>query len=142
MISLNSVISWVDMRKNAVLIITGLCLAIIIILMVMLVIREGGRQVEETPPVITDVMASDLTEISAVIIWSTDEPATSQVEYGTTPNYGLKSLKNENLATNHRVDLSGLTPGTKYFFKVKSTDEVGNVRAVGNFTLTTYVPAP
>jgi len=42
--------------------------------------ENGASSSDTTPPSITDVLASDITDTTATITWTTDEPATSQVE--------------------------------------------------------------
>lgn len=79
-----------------------------------------------TPPVIQSVSVSSVAETSAVITWTTDEPATSQVEYGYTADYGLTVPLDENLVTSHSVSLTGLEPDRTYCFRVRSKDEGGN----------------
>lgn len=79
-----------------------------------------------TVPVISGVSVSGVTTSSALIIWSTNEPSTSQVEYGTTLAYGLAFPLDTTLVTSHSVDLSGLESDTIYHFRVKSKDEAGN----------------
>ena len=81
---------------------------------------------DTTAPVISEVSVSGITTNSALITWSTDEPSTSQVEYGTTSAYGLSSPLDTSLVTSHSVSLSGLEPDTAYHFMLKSNDEVGN----------------
>ncbi len=79
-----------------------------------------------SPPVITaGPAASGVSGSGAAIAWTTDEPATSQVEYGTTPSYG-NSASSPGFATVHSVPLSGLTPETAYHYRVLSTDACGN----------------
>lgn len=92
---------------------------------------------DTTPPVISGVTASNLTSTSAVITWSTDEPATSQVEYGTSTNYGSLSALDSTWATSHSITLNGLTPSIPYHFRVKSTDSAGNPAASSDNTFTT-----
>ena len=76
-------------------------------------------------PVINDVMEPIAAATQATIQWTTNEPSTSQVEYGTTPSYGfLESVPG--LFTQHSVTLAGLTPDTTYHFRVASTDGCGN----------------
>src|SRR5206468_4253181 len=43
---------------------------------------------DTAPPRISGVTAGDLTATGATISWSTDEAATTQVEYGATTAYG------------------------------------------------------
>jgi len=96
---------------------------------------------DTTPPLITNVSARDFTETATTITWSTDEPATSQVEYGMTISYGSTTPLDESLVTSHSVSLSGLEPNTTYHFKVRSKDSSGNEAISGNYTSTTITPA-
>jgi len=94
-----------------------------------------------TPPVISNVTASDVTKDSVVISWTTDEPATSQVEYGETTEYGLVSEESITLTTEHSVTITGLDSGTGYHFRVKSTDAAGNEAVSDDYTFTTTAVA-
>ncbi len=78
------------------------------------------------PPEIDQISASEITQDSVIITWVTDEPATSQVEYGTSTNYGSATDPDEKLVTTHNVKLSALSPGTTYYFAVMSKDTSGN----------------
>jgi len=57
---------------------------------------------------------------SAFIVWDTAAAATSQVQYGTTSNYGSYSAVSGKAATHHAVLLTGLTQGTNYAFEALS----------------------
>jgi hypothetical protein len=77
-------------------------------------------------PVITSgPSATSVSGTSATIAWGTDEPATSQVEYGLTPAYG-SSASVSGYAASHSVPLAGLTPETTYHYRVLSTDACGS----------------
>lgn len=78
-----------------------------------------------TAPIITNVVASP-TEATAVITWTTNEVATSQVEYGKNASYGSASPLNQAPAISHSITLSSLEPNTTYHFRVKSKDKAGN----------------
>jgi len=95
---------------------------------------------DETPPVISEVSASDITETSAVISWTTDEPATSEVEYGLTTGYGSTTTLDEALVINHRVTLTGLTGDTTYHCRVKSKDAADNERTFVGYFFSTAIP--
>ena len=82
-----------------------------------------------TPTVISDVSVKPVAETSASITWATDEPATGQVEYGKTAQYGLASILEQTPATTHLVTLTHLEPGTTYHYRVTSRDEAGNEAA-------------
>ena len=80
---------------------------------------------DTTPPVIKNVLALSETETKVVITWVTNEPSTSQVEYGKTTEYGLTATSDE-LTTTHSITLSGLEPNTAYYYRLKSKDTARN----------------
>jgi hypothetical protein len=56
---------------------------------------------------ISAVRAETITSTSAIILWTTDQLTTSQVEYGTTTSYGTVTPLDAALTTSHSVNLSG-----------------------------------
>ena len=78
------------------------------------------------PPGIGQISASEVTQDSVMITWVTDEPATSQVEYGTTTDYGNPTAFDANLATDHNVKVNSLDPSKTYYYRVMSKDASGN----------------
>jgi hypothetical protein len=78
-----------------------------------------------TPPQISGVGAVSETT-SADISWTTSEPATSVVNYGTSPGSLTQSASVPGLSVGHTVTLSGLVEGTTYFYRVTSADASGN----------------
>lgn len=96
---------------------------------------------DETPPVISEISVSrNMT--SAIVRWLTNEPATSQVEYGTDLAYGSETPLDANLVTIHSVTLEGLLADTLYHFRVKSTDGAGNLAVSGDHTFETSSTPP
>ncbi len=92
------------------------------------VYNDGGSQPPDTvPPVISSIAVSSVTSSSAVLTWTTDEPADTQVNYGTTTAYGASSALDPALRTSHSVTLSGLSPGTAYHAQLESADAAGNL---------------
>lgn len=87
---------------------------------------------------ISAISASDVTANSAVVIWTTDQPATSLVEYGETMAYG-NFVSDAVLATSHGVALSALKAGTTYHFRVTSINGEGYTSSSGDTTFTTPV---
>lgn len=79
------------------------------------------------PPKITAVSAGSITPTTAIISWTTSEPANSEVNYGINQNYGLAAVDN-NFVTDHKVTLNSalITPATLYHYTVKSSDPAGN----------------
>ncbi len=74
---------------------------------------------------IIGVTTSAVTEASATISWSTNEPTVGTVEYGASTAYG-KMAPLATSSTSHILNLSGLAPGTSYHFRVKAVDAGGN----------------
>ncbi len=97
-----------------------------------------GESSPTTPDVALDIsdVAVSITGDTAQIQWTTDVPADSQIEYGTTESYGMSS-SNAPLVIQHRVELSGLQPQTTYHFRVLSSDEAGQEAQSRNFTFVT-----
>src|SRR5207249_181459 len=69
--------------------------------------------------------------------WTTNEPATSQVQYGTTTSYGSQTSLDNTLVFTHSQTLAGLTPNTTYHIRILSKDTVGNQATSADNTLTT-----
>lgn len=98
--------------------------------------------VDTTPPVIKNVSPSSETETSAVVTWTTNEPASSDVEYGKETDYGLTTSSAE-LTTDHSVTLNNLEPNTAYHFRVKSVDKAGNqASSADNILVTAQEKSP
>ncbi len=101
--------------------------------------RDQAR-VDDDPPVISGVSVIGLRPERATVRWTTDEPAEGAVQFGSRrPPQATQAGTGRTVA--HAVELTGLTPATRYFFAVRSTDEAGNVRLDDNggafFTLET-----
>ena len=92
---------------------------------------------DTTAPTISGVAASAITASAAMIAWTTSEPATSRVEYGTTTAYGLSTALDSRLLTAHAIALTSLAPNTTYNYRVRSTDAAGNERVGSNATFKT-----
>ncbi len=88
-------------------------------------------------PNISNVTVTNITATSATISWTTDQAASSQVNYGTTTSYGFSSPLNSSLGTSHSVTLTGLTPGTTYDYDVISANSTGASSASPNGSFTT-----
>src|SRR5207244_2456453 len=99
----------------------------------------GGSSPDTTPPVISSI-ASSTAATTATVTWTTDEAASSQVNYGLTNAYGSTTTLNSTLTTSHQVVLSGLTGNTTYHFRVRSTDAQGNLSVSTDQIFTTAVP--
>jgi hypothetical protein len=103
-------------------------------------IKAIPEPADVTPPVISNVVSSEITYNSAMISWDTDEQSNSIVNYGTTiPPPSSKS--DFSMVTYHSITLTGLTAGTTYYYEVQSTDKKDNVATDDNngnyYTFTT-----
>jgi hypothetical protein len=87
--------------------------------------------------VISSVTATNITSSSATLAWTTDEPSSSQVEYGTTTNYGSLSSLNSALVTSHSITLTGLKPSTMYDYAAMSSNSIEEQTISSNYTFTT-----
>jgi hypothetical protein len=94
--------------------------------------------IDVAPPVISNVLTANITDTGITIRWDTNKPATSQLEYGTTTDYGSNASDNQ-LTSSHAVTLTGLQPDTVYQFRIKSVDKNGNISLAsdGIFNTTT-----
>jgi hypothetical protein len=81
------------------------------------------------PPTLFNVAAMAGSR-QAIISWISTNPATSRVEFGLTPYLNI-SFGHSALVTNHSVLLSGLIPGTNYFFSVVSRAGTNTYRSDG-----------
>jgi hypothetical protein len=84
-----------------------------------------------TPPVISSIVATSISTSTETITWTTNEPANSQVGYGTTVSYSSAS-SSAALITSHSITITGLTASTTYDFQVSSTDSSANLANSGN----------
>jgi hypothetical protein len=91
---------------------------------------------DAVPPVPSNIQSVDLTPYSAVITWTTDEPASTQMEYGDSATLGSITVISDSLSQSHAALLTGLDPETAYHFRVRSRDFAGNesIAEPGTFT--------
>jgi hypothetical protein len=83
---------------------------------------------DTSAPMIADVSASAIDSSTALVGWTTDEPATSSVDYSTDSTFATatQTVTDGAFVTAHSVRLTGLRPSTAYYFRVRSTDRSGN----------------
>ncbi|NTV40959.1 MAG: hypothetical protein HGA61_01670 [Candidatus Moranbacteria bacterium] len=91
---------------------------------------------DTTPPTISDISSQVLTR-SGSVFWSTNEEATSFIEYSTQAGFSSgSSYGSYDLTLSHGVVLPNvLEPNTTYYFKIHSRDGSGNeeISSEGNF---------
>ena len=91
-----------------------------------------------TATAVADLVAPVITRVSAtnqfgqmVVSWTTDEPASSVVRFGTNSTLGTTVLRS-GLVTDHEVELTNLVAGRTYLLAVSSTDAAGNTATNNN----------
>jgi hypothetical protein len=87
---------------------------------------QASAAVDCVPPVSSNVMTIDVSSSRSTVTFDTDEPASVQVRYGTACGSLTQTQAISGFVTSHQVNLSGLSPGTRYFFVVDATDAAGN----------------
>ncbi len=92
-----------------------------------------------TPPVISGIDVS-AGQTAAIVSWSTDEPATTKIEYGLTAAYELGAIEDPALKTAHSVNLASLTQGTTYHYRLTAEDGSQNADSTGDLTFSTGAP--
>ena len=119
---------------------------------------KAGNEAQSDPQKITtatDTRPAELTDLNVepsialsqnkeataqlVVSWNTDEPATSQVEFGegTGSTYSQKSQEDKNLTFNHVVVISNLNTSKVYHLRASSKDKAGNTAtSVDTVTIT------
>ncbi len=74
---------------------------------------------DSNPTQISELHVETSTPTSMVVTWKTNHLATSKVSYGPTADYG-KDVQSTDKVHEHRVEITGLTPGTLYNYEVMS----------------------
>ncbi len=89
-----------------------------------------------TPPDITNVQITNVAEDTVTITWDTDENADATVNYGLQEDYGIVRIPDAN-KTQHSITIDKLDPGRTYYFRVVSSDEIGNQGISANYKVLT-----
>jgi len=92
--------------------------------------------VDNTEPDMSSISSSVSSSSAATITWTTDEAATSLVEYGLTDSFGSTS-SSSTYTTSHSRTLISLEESTTYYYRVTSVDQAGNENVSSTATFTT-----
>lgn len=96
----------------------------------------GSTEVPSGPS-LSGIGASPVDGASAMVNWTTNIPADSQVDYGLTATYGGTTARNAAYVTSHSQPVSGLAAGTTYHYRVRSRDAAGNTAVSADQTFQT-----
>ena len=81
-----------------------------------------NSNVSDAPVVSDPVVPLRVTSESAIIQWGTNRAGIGQVIYGTDPDALDQSATEMTSGHRHRVELTGLMSGARYFYQVITTD--------------------
>ncbi|MFA5197387.1 MAG: fibronectin type III domain-containing protein [Patescibacteria group bacterium] len=97
------------------------------------------KDLKSETSIITDSDGS--SKAQAIISWSTDEPATSQVKYAagvtTDGNYTNSTPEDPTLTTSHIVIITSIKPSSTYHMKIVSKDASNNIGVSDDYTVLT-----
>ena len=88
-------------------------------------------------PVLSRIAAGPSSAFVITVSWTTDQPSDSQVRYGTTTAYGLRSKLVKSMVRIHSQRLAGLRSNTVYHYRVSSWNVAGQRTTSGDVTFTT-----
>lgn len=95
---------------------------------------------DKIPPSLFNVGASEVATTSAKVSWSTNEPASGKVYYGTASPLNLgtaSSVASSSPTLHHSFLLKNLTASTTYYFVVESSDAKDNKATSSQQSFTT-----
>lgn len=79
---------------------------------------------------ISDISAMPVAK-GAVVNWKTNRPSTSQIEFGKTESLemgrGPRMADPDKMVIDHSMQIGGLMPKTRYYYRVISQDKAGNM---------------
>ena len=85
--------------------------------------------IDTAAPEISNMEMTFATDTTALITWTTNEPANSLAQYGLATgewdDYDY-SESDADMKTEHSITITNLQPGTQYYFRIASTDAKGN----------------
>lgn len=105
--------------------------------------------IDTTPPKITDVKAETSllgeeqgkAKVQAIISWTTDEPATAQIQYSLgvieKGEYQESTKEDISLSQSHVSVLQNLLPSATYRFRVISKDASSNIASSDDYSILT-----
>jgi hypothetical protein len=90
------------------------------------IVRTDTAEVDCSPPSVNNVAVTNLEARSATITFTTREPASATVMYGTSCASLTGAAAGSGFQTSHAINLTGLEDNTGYFFAIQVVDQAGN----------------
>jgi len=81
---------------------------------------------DTSPPMISNVVVNANVGGNAIISWVTDEFTISEVRYGIQTGVYDQTINDPLFNEQHAITISGVIPGSTYYYKIKCTDRSGN----------------
>jgi O-glycosyl hydrolase len=104
-------------------------------------VNSAGEPTPQTAVKISNVQATAQTVTKFQVSWSTNIPANSKVEYGTTVSYGSSTANTAPVAA-HQLTVESVSPATLYHYRVRSVDAKNNEAVSTDFTYSTPDSTP
>jgi hypothetical protein len=76
-------------------------------------------------PLTISGVSTSATPESVTVTWTTNEPSTSRLDWGTAPGALTRNAADPNLVTMHSLTMTGLAPGTTYYVEITSANAAG-----------------
>lgn len=93
-------------------------------------------------PVISSIDIRSVSSSEAAIFIASNKSVSSRIIYGTNQSQMTTSATSNTLAFQHLVTIKGLTPRTRYYFRVIITDSEGRISSSDIYTLDTASTSP
>lgn len=93
----------------------------------------------DTSVPLISAVGSTVSATDATITWTTDEPASSQVQYGLVAAFGRSTSESDTASrlTSHQIKLVDLKSCARYYYRVLSRDSQNNSAVSAGLTFTT-----
>jgi chitodextrinase len=95
-----------------------------------------------TPPDISDIVESNITDSRITITFDTNEITTGWVSYTQGFSCPCTDIYSQTSGTTHIVNVTGLAPDTFYTYEVKATDRAGNFQVGPAMSFRTLMTPP
>jgi hypothetical protein len=91
------------------------------------VLRQATAATDCQTPLVSGVTVSHITQQSALVSWSTDEPAAGAVWISDHKDHWQLAAAETLLKTSHSLDVAGLAQCKTYYFWVEAADGLDNI---------------
>lgn len=106
--------------KRSSAVIVGLILSVPLAIFGFFAYQTVSTRASDAQP--RDVVISTITESSARVKWTTDQPTQGVIEYGTSPTSLVFFAPEAEKSKDHSVELTLLTPNTTHYFQLRIAD--------------------